>query len=306
MSEELWRVYDRIAEEFRAHAEDGAYNAHYDRPAVLELLGDVAGRRVLDAACGPGLYAEELLSRGAEVVGFDASAPMVELARARVGDRARIDVARLDEPLPYPDGDIDLVVCALAVHHVPDRRAVFAELRRVLRPGGAAVVSTSHPTTDWLRKGGSYFDRALETDTWSLPSGRHEVRSWREPLSDLCGAATDAGFVIQRLVEPRPPESMRRRWPEEHAELSRRPGFLALRLLALPRGAGGSQSRVSSQLVSSAAPASPLFSGWNWVADSGPFSTPATNRSPCSAQVTAGGVSRPVTPGSASGNSRTP
>jgi SAM-dependent methyltransferase len=233
MPEELWRPYDVMADEFRAHAEDGLYNAHYDRPAVLELAGEVAGLRVLDAGCGPGLYAEALLDGGAEVLGFDASAAMVELARARVGDRAEIRVARLDEPLPYDD-DVDLVVCALAIHYVADRHAAFAELHRVLRPGGAAVVSTQHPTTDWVRKGGSYFDRVLESDTWALASGAHEVHYWREPLSDLCTAATDAGFVIQRLVEPRPPESMRERWPEEHEKLSRRPGFLALRLLALP------------------------------------------------------------------------
>lgn len=234
MPDELWRPYDRMAGEFLTHAEDGAYNAHYDRPAVLELLGDVAGRRVLDAGCGPGLYAEELLARGAEVVGFDASTAMVELARARVGDRAEIGVARLEEPLPHPDGSFDLVVCALAIHYVADRRATFAEFHRVLRPGGAVVLSTQHPTTDWLRKGGSYFDRVLETDAWSMLSGRHEVRFWREPLSDLCDAAADAGFVIQRLVELRAPEVLRERWPAEYDKLAQRPGFLALRLLALP------------------------------------------------------------------------
>ncbi len=234
MTDELWRPYDRMAGEFLAHAEDGAYNAHYDRPTVLELLGDVAGLRVLDAGCGPGLYAEALLERGAEVIGFDASTAMVELARERVGNRAEFRVARLEVPLPYPDDSVDVVLCALAIHYVADRRATFAEMRRVLRPGGAVVVSTQHPTTDWLRKGGSYFDRALETDAWSMLSARHEVRYWREPLSDLCGAATDAGFVIQRLVEPRAPEIMRERWPAEYDKLAQRPGFLALRLLALP------------------------------------------------------------------------
>lgn len=235
MTDELWRPYDRMADEFLAHAEDGAYNAHYDRPAVLELLGDVAGLRVLDAGCGPGLYAQALLARGAEVVGFDASSAMVDLARDRVGARAEFRVARLDAPLPYPDDSVDVVLCALAIHYVADRHATFAELHRVLRPGGAAVVSTQHPTTDWLRKGGSYFDRVLETDTWrSLPAGRNEVRYWREPLSDLCTAATDSGFVIQRLVEPRAPEIMRERWPAEYDKLAQRPGFLALRLLALP------------------------------------------------------------------------
>jgi 2-polyprenyl-3-methyl-5-hydroxy-6-metoxy-1,4-benzoquinol methylase len=63
--------YDAFADDFLEHARDSLFNAHYDRPACLNLLGDVAGLRVLDAACGPGLYAAELAGRGAEVIGFD-------------------------------------------------------------------------------------------------------------------------------------------------------------------------------------------------------------------------------------------
>jgi hypothetical protein len=48
------RQYDLFADEFLDHAESGFFNAYYDRPACLALLGDVAGKRVLDAACGPG------------------------------------------------------------------------------------------------------------------------------------------------------------------------------------------------------------------------------------------------------------
>jgi 2-polyprenyl-3-methyl-5-hydroxy-6-metoxy-1,4-benzoquinol methylase len=57
--------YDVMASSYEQHAADSPYNAHYDRPAVLELAGDVAGMRVLDAGCGPGLYSEQLLARGA-------------------------------------------------------------------------------------------------------------------------------------------------------------------------------------------------------------------------------------------------
>jgi predicted TPR repeat methyltransferase len=53
-------LYDAFADEFLAHAQVSLFNAHYDRPTCLDLLGEVAGRRVLDAACGPGLYAAEL------------------------------------------------------------------------------------------------------------------------------------------------------------------------------------------------------------------------------------------------------
>ncbi|GAB3245797.1 class I SAM-dependent methyltransferase [Kineococcus gypseus] len=219
-----------MGEEFERRALHGPFNAHYDRPAVLAALGDVAGLHVLDAACGPGVYAQELLAAGARVSGFDASAVMVELARRRVGDRARIELARLGERLPWPDASFDAAVCALAIHYAEDEPAAFAELHRLLRPGGVLVVSTQHPAADWVRKGGSYFDRVLEADVWSTPSGPQEVRFWREPLSRLCAAATGAGFVIDLLDEPRPTPAVRESHPEDFARLQREPGLLLLRL----------------------------------------------------------------------------
>ena len=231
VDEDLWDAYDRMGLSFEQHAADSAYNAHYDRPAVLAALGPVTGRQVLDAACGPGLYLRELLDRGAEVTAFDGSPVMLGLATRQAGGRARIDQAALGEPLPYPDRAFDLIVCALAIHYAHDRAAVFAEFWRVLRPGGAAVVSTQHPVMDWLRKGGSYFQVILETDIWHTPAGDQPVRFWREPLSALCAAATDAGFLIEKLIEPLPAETMRERYPEEYEQLSREPGFLILRLL---------------------------------------------------------------------------
>lgn len=231
---ELWLPYDDMGEDFARHAEDSAYNAHYDRPAVLAALGDVHGLRVLDAACGPGLYAEALLDAGATVVGFDASLLMVDLARRRLGDRATVDVARLGEPLPYADAAFDRAVCALAIHYVDDRPAAFAELYRVLRPGCSLVVSTQHPTADWLRKGGSYFDHVLETDMWRTPGEPQAVRFWREPLSSLCAAALGAGFVIDLVDEPLSAGTMRARYPEDDAKLRQEPGFLVLRLRRLP------------------------------------------------------------------------
>jgi hypothetical protein len=84
---------------------------------------------------------------------------------------------------------------------------------------------------DWLRKNGSYFQTTLETDIWPIPSGEQPLRFWREPLSALCGAATDAGFLIEKLIEPIPAESRRERYREDYERLSKEPGFLILRLL---------------------------------------------------------------------------
>lgn len=231
VDDHLGRVYDSMAATFEQHAADSAYNAHYDRPALLDLLGDVRGLHILDAGCGPGFYSELLVQRGAQVIAIDASEPMVGLARARLGDRSVILQHMLGETMPFADDSFDAIVCALTIHHVDDRQAALTELCRVLRPGGALVLSTQHPTADWLRKGGSYFDVIVETDVWKLRDSEWPVSFWREPLTSLCEAAFHSGFLIERLVEPLPAESMRDRWPEAHAQLLRAPGFLHLRLI---------------------------------------------------------------------------
>lgn len=226
--------YDSFAEEYERHARDSPYNALYDRPAVLEALGDVDGLRVLDAGCGPGFYAEALLERGASVVAFDQSPEMVRLATRRVGRRGvRLRVHDLAQPLDWlGDATFDAAVLALVLHYVDDRVAALAELRRVLRPGGALVVSTHHPTGDWLRLGGSYFTTEVIEETWN--SG-WAVRYWRQPLTATCADFARAGFLIERLVEPLPAPEMAERFPDEAERLAREPGFVLFRLVNPPR-----------------------------------------------------------------------
>lgn len=220
--------YDSFAAQYEDHAATAPYNALYDRPATLGLLGDVGGARVLDAACGPGLYLEELLGRGARVVGCDASPAMVGLARARVGERAELHVQSLDEPFAWlEDGSVDVVLCALAYHYVNDRRAFLRKARRVLRSDGAVVISTHHPTDDWQRLGGSYFAAETVTEVWSKG---WEITAWRLPMSRLTEEFADEGFVIERLVEPLPVPEMQASHPEVYEKLMRVPAFVLFRL----------------------------------------------------------------------------
>lgn len=224
--------YDVFADEFLDHARDGFFNAHYDRPACLKLLGDVAGRRVLDAACGPGLYAGELVRRGARVVGFDQSPRMVEISRARVPE-AEFRVHDLSDPIGWlADDSVDLALCALAIEYVDDRVAALRELHRVLRPGGALVLSRQHPTGDWLHHGGSYFDVRTITETWSKG---WTVKYWLTPLERTCEEIFEAGFWIERLLEPRPTPEAAAIDLEDYERLSREPrGFMAFRLRPAP------------------------------------------------------------------------
>jgi SAM-dependent methyltransferase len=220
--------YDSFAAPYEAHAAVAPYNALYDRPATLQLLGDVRGQRVLDAACGPGLYLEHLRAGGADVAGFDASPAMVDLARARVGDQVQLRVHSLDEPLTWvEDGSVDVVLCALAYHYATDRAGFLDEVHRILRPQGSLVISTHHPTADWVHHGGSYFEVGTVTETWSKG---WEVTTWRMPLTQLTEELAAAGFVIERLIEPAPEAAMARSHPETFEKLSREPGFILLKL----------------------------------------------------------------------------
>lgn len=94
--------YTGFAEAYAADNETNLLNAHYERPAMLDLAGDVAGRRILDVGCGAGPLSAALRDRGALVSGFDASSGMVELARRRLGDDADLRVADLGSPFPTP------------------------------------------------------------------------------------------------------------------------------------------------------------------------------------------------------------
>ena len=118
-----------------------------EEPAVLELMGDVAGKEVLDVCCGTGRHAVRLAQAGARVCGVDGNETMLAVARKKcehLGLRLDLhlgDVARL----PYPDASFDAAVCALALCHVPDLGAPVAEMARVLRPGGRLIISDFHP-----------------------------------------------------------------------------------------------------------------------------------------------------------------
>ncbi|GAB2890451.1 class I SAM-dependent methyltransferase [Streptomyces mayteni] len=141
--------YDGFAEAYAAENENSLVTAYYERPAMLALAGDVAGRRILDAGCGSGPLSAALRDRGAVVTGVDASAGMLALARRRLGDDADLHAVDLSDPLPFADGAFDDVVASLVLHYLEDWGPTLAEMRRVLRPGGRLIASVHHFPDDF-------------------------------------------------------------------------------------------------------------------------------------------------------------
>ena len=228
------RQYDAMAAEYAADNAVSAFNAYYERPATISLLGELDGRRVLEVGCGAGPLTAWMVERGAVVTALDVSPAMAALARARVGGRATLVVADLGQPLPFAAAAaFDLVVASLVLHYVKDWAVPLREFRRLLKPGGAAVFSTHHPTMDWrLHCPDDYFALKQVTEIWAKGSGEFEVTFWRRPLTAMTDAITSAGFVIERLVEPEPGPELRDRDPRAYHLLRTEPRFLCFRLRA--------------------------------------------------------------------------
>ena len=108
-----------------------------------------AGSRLLDVGCGPGEVLNRLatLAPGIETTGLDVDEAMIDRAERKAartvarGARTRPSFVVADvATMPFPDASFDVVVSSYAVHHWPDRHAGLAEMMRVLRPGGRAIV----------------------------------------------------------------------------------------------------------------------------------------------------------------------
>jgi ubiquinone/menaquinone biosynthesis C-methylase UbiE len=199
--------YDSFAEGYTAASETNLVNAYYERPSMLKLAGDVAGRRILDAGCGSGPLSASLRDRGAIVTGIDKSAGMLQLARRRLGDDADLRVAELGSPLPFPDDTFDDVTASLVLHYLKDWGPALAELRRVLKPGGRLIVSVNHPFTEnlWHREAGltpDYFATYSYTVEWTAGGRAALLRFWTRPLHAMTDAFTTAGFRTTVISEP--------------------------------------------------------------------------------------------------------
>jgi SAM-dependent methyltransferase len=228
--EDVARYWDENAAAWAEQVRRGADVARewLNNPAFLAFVGNVRGKRVLDAGCGEGYNTRILARRGARMTGIDLSERMIALARAEERrEPLGIDFSRASytDLATFGDASFDAVVSFMSLMDGPRFDLAMRETFRVLRPGGTLAFSMTHPcflTKDatWLldEQGvkikwmvGNYFDPAGWVERWRFTDAPRDATEFAVPcfgrtLSEYVNTLIGAGYVLERIEEPRPSE----------------------------------------------------------------------------------------------------
>ncbi len=167
---------------------------------VIELAKVKPGDTVLDVACGTGnltLTARTYAGPTGKVYGIDASPEMIEVAKKKAARAGTGVIFKLEaaEKLDFPDSTFDVIISRLAIHHLPDdvKRLAFAEMLRVLKPGGHVLIA------DFVQPGNRLMNHLtsvligshmMETSAWTLPPMLQEAG-----FVEVTSGPTRSGFL---------------------------------------------------------------------------------------------------------------
>ncbi|GAB2653707.1 class I SAM-dependent methyltransferase [Gordonia jinhuaensis] len=193
------------------------------READAHLLGDVAGRRILEIGCGSAPCSRWLAAQGAQPVAMDLSRGMLEHGRAAMQrfDEPRVPLVQATaESLPFGDASFDLAFSSFgAIPFVADSARVMAEVARILRPGGRWVFSVNHPMRwifpddpgpDGLTVSIPYFNRTPYSETDE--QGRVTYVEHHRTIGDRVREIRSAGMVLDDIIEPEWPDDLTQEW----------------------------------------------------------------------------------------------
>jgi len=241
---EMWEGYSDEYQERHGHqlAESGgaAWGTYQYPEAELHVLGDVAGKDILEFGCGAAQWSIALAKRGARMVGLDFSSRQLEHAR-RLMAEAGVDfplVTASAEAVPLPDESFDIVFCDHGAMTFADPYRTVPEASRLLRPGGLFAFNHHSPieAMAWAPDAEHAGDR-LVLDYFGMHRlDDDDTISFQLPYGEWIRLFRANGFAIEDLIEPRPrpdasssyrdAESIAwaRRWPSESIWRLRRDG----------------------------------------------------------------------------------
>jgi ubiquinone/menaquinone biosynthesis C-methylase UbiE len=186
-------------------------------PGALRLLAPQPGERVIDIACGQGVFCRLLAERKIETTGIDAADSMIQAARARGPRTIRYQVADARQSAGLPAAHFHAAACLLAIQNIHPLQPVFETVARLLLPGGRFVMVMTHPcfrgaretSWGWDEKEKIQYrrvDRYLvprKTPIVTHPGSDPTQYTWtyHRPIEDYAQGLRRAGLLIDALEE---------------------------------------------------------------------------------------------------------
>lgn len=183
-----------------------------EKPVLMELIGDVSGKKVLDLGCGDAEFGLELMKQGCSFYeGVEGSLNMVGKA-VSILDRTTSKIHHSSmEAWDFPDEEYDLVVSRLALHYIENVEPVFKRVYSSLKIDGQFIFSVQHPIltssvqsatksarTDW--KVDDYFHAGKRVEPWI----EKEVVKYHRTIEEYFNELKRAGFKIEEISECSP------------------------------------------------------------------------------------------------------
>ena len=206
------------------------------------MMPDLKGKKVLDLGCGFGEHCRQFVNRGAEkVVGIDISEKMLEVARVENCDPKITYLNMPMEDIAALQDTFDIVISSLAFHYVEDFEGVIRNIHNLLKENGIFIFSQENPLCT-CHSGGNRWTRDengnklhLNLADYGVEGERKtvwfvdDVKKYHRTFSTIVNALIEAGFTIEKMIEPLPTEELLEKYPD-YGDLFHKPDFLLIRV----------------------------------------------------------------------------
>ncbi len=234
---DLRETWNKMAPHY--HAKYGNAIMFYEKSMHLKLMGNVKEKKLLDLGCGSGETSVFFAKEGAIVTGVDISDEQIKMAK-ELANKEKVKVlfirGKMENLSLIKNNNYDIINSSHAIHYVEKLQPFFKEIFRILRPEGRFVFSVSHPFSDIVWKEGnnlvvkySYFKKGRINWHWEYPEKGLKFPTFisMRKVSDYFNALTEAGFLVEHILEPELPSDMKNSpWTDYKAEEEMVPGAI--------------------------------------------------------------------------------